>query len=151
MSGSYPASVLGSLFGSYSCADSSFCSSAIILQHRIQPEERIFMLKEEWLSLILAKLKFYEIRDKPLKHLIGKRIFLCQSKTSRVYGFARVDDSVGPLDEHKWDAMRHGHRVPGGPIYKQSYALKLSGVVRLQRSFRIRRQPGSVGIQVGPG
>ena len=123
-----------------------------VLQHRILQDERIFILKKKWLDLILARIKFYEIRDKPLKDLIGKRIYLCESATSTVYGYACVDDSIGPLDtKEKWDALRDGHRVPGGALYKQSYALKLSGATRMKSPVRIWRKRGSVGIQVGPG
>ena len=119
-----------------------------VLQHRILQDDRIFIVKKKWLELILARIKFYEIRDKPLKGLIGKRIYLCESATSTVYGYACVEDSIGPLDtKEKWDALRDGHRVPGGALYKKSYALKLSGARRMKSPVQIRRNRDEIAIR----
>ena len=108
-------------------------------------------MKSKWLTLILNGIKDLEIRDKPGKTVLGKRIFLCESGTASVYGYATVDEVLGPLSEQDWIRLRKRHCVQGGRIYKKdNYAWVLSGVTRCHQT-RIKRKLGSVGSQVGPG
>ena len=79
------------------------------------------------------------------------RIYLCQSKTSTVFGHARVEEVLGPLRADEWETLREGHGVPGGRLYQHTYAWVLRDVQRLEPPVRIRRKPGSVGLQYGSG
>jgi hypothetical protein len=110
------------------------------------------MLKEIYLELILKKIKDLEIRPQQGTTIRGKRIFLCQSRTSTVFGYAHVEDVLGPLCPTAWAALRSRHCVPGGQLYasNKNYAWVLSGVTRCH-PIRITRKAGSIGIQVGPG
>jgi|SouAtlMetagenome_1021521.scaffolds.fasta_scaffold12058_3 hypothetical protein len=118
---------------------------------RIQEDDRIILLQPEWLKLVLNGIKDLEIRDKAGKSVVNKRIWLCESRTSTVFGYAHVDNVLGPLCEEEWAALRPRHRVEGGGRYRTNYAWVLTGVTRLKCPVRIKRKWGSVGIQVGPG
>ena len=151
-----PNSLGGDTFTPDPSPDTSDNTSVRALQHRIGENDRIIgkndkvlIVKKKWLDLIFAKIKQLEIR--PYPGVKGKRIFLCESGTSRVFGAARVDDSLGPLDDDDWVRLRDQHRVPGEKLYTRNFAWQLSNVERWSRSVQIRRKPGSIGDQNGPG
>ena len=110
----------------------------------------ILIVKWKWLKRILAGSKTHEIRCRPCPAYKGKRLWLAASGTSRVFGSARVQDSIGPLSEVEWHTSRPFHCVEGPRLYKRTYAWVLENVTRCTPK-RITRKPGAIGVQLGPG
>ena len=123
------------------------------LQRRIRSNDRILLVQEKWLDKIFSGEKSLEIRPIAGRNtVLGKRIYLCQSGTKAVVGYAVVSHSLGPLGHQAWEDLRAAHRVEGGRMYgDHTFAWRLQGVTRLKYRVRIERNVGSVGIQVGPG
>ena len=110
------------------------------------------MLKPKWLDLILDNVKDLEIRRTPGHTVVNERIWLCQSGSKAVFGYARVAAVMGPLTAEQWAELRPRHGVEGGWLYGTStFAWVLTGAVRLERPLPIERKPRSIGTQVGPG
>ena len=80
------------------------------------------MVKEIWLQKIFNNEKNYEIRGTAGHTVLGNRIFLCQSGTKTVYGYAYVAAVLGPLDASEWEKLRPGHLVQGPRMYATTYA-----------------------------
>ena len=118
---------------------------------RRSPESTVIVLLPQWLQAIFNLTKTLEIRGMACRHLIGQRIFLCESGSSRVFGSAVVSEVVGPISKNDWCMLRAAHCVPGPPLYAHSYGWRLSNVTRFQRPIVIHRKRGSIGIQKGPG
>ena len=119
-----------------------------MLQRRIKEDDGVLVVRDIRLEKIFSGTKWLEIRPHSVKQ---GRIYLCQSKTSTVFGHARVEEVLGPLRADEWETLREGHGVPGGRLYQHTYAWVLRDVQRLEPPVRIRRKPGSVGLQYGSG
>ena len=61
------------------------------------------MVRDIWLEKIFSGTKWLEIRPHSVKQ---GRIYLCQSKTSTVFGHARVEEVLGPLRADEWETLR---------------------------------------------
>ena len=104
----------------------------------------------EWLELILNGDKKLEIRGKACTNKVGKRVWLCASRTGMVTGKATVKGSR-KLSAQEWENTRGQHCVPGGRIYGAStHAWELAGAQRVA-PVAIVRKHGSVDWQIGPG
>lgn len=118
------------------------------MMYRIGPTDRILIVQEEWLNKIFSGEKTIEIRN--FFNAFG-RVYLCQSGTKKVFGYAEVVRVDGPLSDLEWENLRDGHGVPGGRRYgDNTYAWHLRDVTRLKCPVPIQRKPGSVGTQIGP-
>lgn len=94
--------------------------------------------------------KTLEIRGKACTGKVGKRVWLCASKTSMVTGMATVTGSR-KVSAHEWESTRNQHRVPGGRWYgDKTHAWELAGAQRIA-PVAIVRKHGSVDWQTGPG
>ena len=84
-----------------------------------------------------------------VKH-VGRRVWLAASGTSTVYGHAVLAESIGPLSEDTWSAMRARHHVHGPRMYGGStHAYVLRHVSRCE-PLPIQRKAGAMGFQTGP-
>tara|TARA_B110001452_G_C15115788_1_gene388952 strand:- start:337 stop:720 length:384 start_codon:yes stop_codon:yes gene_type:complete len=116
----------------------------------IGSEDSILVIKPEWLEPILNGDKTAEIRSSACKSKVGKRIWLCASRSGLVTGKARVT-GCEKLTESAWKSMyprhlvRH-HRPYGG----RTHAWLLADVERVA-GIRIVRKEGAVIWQIGPG
>ena len=91
-------------------------------------EDRILIILEKWLEKILNGEKTIEIVDKAARKLLGKKIFLAMSGTSKVYGSAVVQSCTLIESAAHWDELRPMHRVPGARMYRRPHAWKLTSV-----------------------
>jgi hypothetical protein len=117
----------------------------------IGPQDRILVVKKHWLELILGGQKTLEIRRYPCHSLLGKRIWLCMSGSSAVYGSALIRSTSDALSQEKWVELRYAHLVDGDRMYARSFAWELVDVETLARPVNICRKKGSIDIQIGPG
>ena len=118
---------------------------------RIHAEDRILIIKQNWLEMILAGDKTMELRGNRYTSLVGTYIWLCPSDTAHVIGRALVTSVVGPMDAAALRSCRALHHWHGPVPYAHTYGWNLSRVDRLDAPIPIVRKRGSVILQVGPG
>ena len=117
---------------------------------RIGKYDNILIIQPHWLEEILNG-KSWEIRGKSCHGKVGKRIWLCASRSKSVSARAKVVACHGPLSEDQWEASKDKHRVFGPRRYgSHTYAYELAQVARVQPA-PIQRKQGSVDWQTGPG
>ena len=122
-----------------------YCCSRVT----IGSKDSILCILPEWLDRILDEGKTAEIRGKPCWDKIGKRIWLCASRSAMVTGRATVIGCV-KLTRSDWKSMRSQHLVPGKRLYgNRTYAWLLADVQRVA-GIPIARKRGSVDWQTGP-
>ena len=106
--------------------------------------DRILVLKQNWLSLVLDADKRMEIRSKRLR--AGKCFF---GWKGTIYASATLGDAVEIRDAHQWESLRHLHRVPGNVLpYKRTFGLPIQSVERLSPSVPYHHPKGAVGIVI---
>ena len=114
----------------------------------------VLIIKPEWGEKILNGEKRMEIRrNRCLKH-VGKRIGLCFSGTSAVYGFVDFVANMGPLSGQEWDALRPWHCVPGDALpygkntcgWVMARPERLANPMRIERSATVIWQPVHAGM-----
>ena len=104
--------------------------------------ERILILREHWLELILSGEKTLEIRGKRLKQgdvWLGYR--------QEVMGKAYLGEAIFIDSAEAWNARRSQHRVETRALpYKKTWALPLAKVLRLPKTMPYLHPRGAVGI-----
>jgi hypothetical protein len=121
-----------------------------LLWLRIGNHEPIAVILPDPLKRILDGTKRWEIRSRPLRKHIGKRLWLAQSGSSTVYGHSKLVDSIGPLSPDTWSAKRTQHQVDGERMYgDHTHAWVLHDVCRCD-PLLIQRKAGAIQIQLGP-
>ena len=104
--------------------------------------ERILILREHWLELILSGEKTLEIRGKRLKQgdvWLGYR--------QEVMGKAYLGEAIFIDSAEAWNARRSQHRVETRALpYKKTWALPLAKVLRLPKTVPYLHPRGAVGI-----
>lgn len=86
------------------------------LHGRSDARRVVLIIKRKWGRLILNGEKVLEIRRGNNKKHVGKRIGLCFSGTSAIYGFVDFVRTAGPLDARAWSALSSEHCVPGNAL-----------------------------------
>ena len=104
--------------------------------------DRILVLKQNWLALVLAGDKTLEVRGKRLR--AGRCFFGCKGA---IYASAALDDAIEILDTQQWDSLRSQHRVPGNDLpYKRTFGLPLHSIERISPPIPFHHPKGAVGI-----
>lgn len=106
------------------------------------PGDRILILKQPWLDLILSGLKTLEIRSRRLArqtYFLGCRRY--------IYGSAVVSDAFVIDTPMQWRALLPQHRwdVAQQP-FRMTWAHKLSRVARAQAPVPYMHPRGAIGI-----
>ena len=104
--------------------------------------DRILVLKQNWLALVLAGDKTMEVRGKRLR--AGRCLFGCKGT---IYASATLDDAIEIPDAQQWDSLRHLHRVPEQALpYARTLGLPINDVERLNPPIPFHHHKGAVGI-----
>ncbi|CAE7505467.1 unnamed protein product, partial [Symbiodinium sp. CCMP2592] len=104
------------------------------------PEEgdRIMVMKEAWLQLVMNRLKTLEIRGAPAA--LGRTWLGCNGQ---IHGAANIVN-CSIITEADFQATRAQHRHLGEmPNYKKTYALTLQDVTQLEPSIDYYRLPAT--------
>ena len=110
----------------------------------MQPRDgdRILLLKQNWLALVLAGDKTMEVRGKRLR--AGKCFF---GWKGTIYASATLGDAVEIRDAHQWESLRHLHRVPEQALpYARTFGLPIHDIERLNPPIPFHHPKGAVGI-----
>ena len=103
--------------------------------------DKILIVKQPWLDLILTGLKTMEIRGRPLRsgwYWIGHG--------GKIYGRVSLDTAVRVQNKAHWQALRSMHCVEAEePIYKKSFGLPIVEAERLP-SIPYKMKKGAIGI-----
>ncbi len=104
--------------------------------------ERILILREEWLELILDGRKTLEIRGARLREgdvWLGSRC--------AVSGKARLGPAVPIGTKQEWAALRPRHLVADAALpYKTTWGLPLQSITRLRDAVPFLHCRGAIGI-----
>ena len=104
--------------------------------------ERILVLRQHWMNLILNGEKTLEIRRKRLKQgdvWLGYR--------QEIVGKAYLGEAIFINSTEAWNARRSQHRVETrGLPYKKTWALPLAKVFRLPKTVPYLHPRGAIGI-----
>ena len=104
--------------------------------------DRILVLRERWLGLILQGHKVVEIRGRPLRR--GTYFLGCKSK---IYGSCVVGDVAPVTSAADWRALLPRHLVDTPePPYRRTFAHSLLRVARATATIPYRHPRGAVGI-----
>ena len=104
-------------------------------------EDKILILKEHWLNLILSRRKTLEIRGRALK--AGKYWLGCRGF---IHGKVLLGDAVPIPDEDTWDSLRERHCVESSFLpYKKTYGLPILTVKKV-KPVTFPHTHGAVGI-----
>ena len=104
--------------------------------------DRILLLKQNWLALVLAGDKTMEVRGKRLR--AGECFF---GWKGAIYASATLDDAIEIPDAQQWESLRHLHRVPGNVLpYARTFGLPINDVERLNPPIPFHHPKGAVGI-----
>ena len=76
----------------------------------------VLIIKPQWLELILAGEKTWEIRGQRLTKHMGQVVYLAGSGTAAISGRATLVGCHGPLSTSEWTNSFELHRVPSGEI-----------------------------------
>ena len=104
--------------------------------------DRILVLQEKYLCLVLAGSKTLEIRNMRLK---PQRFWL--GNKGLVYGEASIVGGVEVRSDTEWQWLRTQHhwQCEKRP-YKQTFAMRLSNVKRCRQPWRYTQPRGAIGI-----
>ena len=104
--------------------------------------DRILVLKQKWLGLVLVGDKTMEVRGKRLKAGVA---YVGWKGT--IYASATLGDAVEIRDTQQWDSLRDQHRVPGQVLpYKRTFGLPIHNIERLNPPVSFRHPKGAIGI-----
>ena len=104
--------------------------------------DRILVLKQNWLALVLDGNKIMEVRGKRLK--AGAAYF---GWKGAIYASATLGDAVDIRDVQHWDSLRSQHRVPGNVLpYRRTFGLLIQSVERISPPVPFHHPKGAVGI-----
>ena len=104
--------------------------------------DRILVLKQKWLGLVLAGDKTMEVRGKRLR--AGVAYF---GWKGAIYASATLGDAVEICDIQQWDNLRSQHCVPERVLpYKRTFGLPIHNIERLVKPLSFRHPKGAVGI-----
>ena len=110
----------------------------------MQPRDgdRILVLKQNWLALVLDGDKTMEVRGQRLK--AGAAYF---GWKGAIYASATLGDAVAIRDVQHWDRLRSQHRIPGNVMpYKRVFGLPIQSVKRVSPPIPFLHPKGAVGI-----
>ena len=103
--------------------------------------DRILVLREPWLRMILAGEKTLEIRGRALA---SGQYWLGCAKT--IHGAVVFGDPLPIRSRQEWEALRPRHRVDSHELpYKKTYGLPILSV-RATRRVPYHHPKGAVGI-----
>ena len=101
-----------------------------MMEEAPKPNDRILLLRQPWLGLILAGEKTLEIRGRALspgKYWLGHQ--------KLIYGFAMLGEAIPIRSNIAWRALVHKHRVDMPKLpYKKTWGLP---VLRAQTTRRV--------------
>jgi hypothetical protein len=108
---------------------------------------KALVIKKQWLDLILARRKSWELRGSRTK--IRGRIGLIESGSGKIMGRCELDDVRGPLSisELRRTSKKHGVRrgdFGARPPYKKTYAWVLKNPKRFRRPRPYTHPQGAV-------
>ena len=104
--------------------------------------DRILLLKQHWMALVLDGSKTMEIRGKRLK--AGVAYF---GRKGTIYACATLGDAIEIRDTQQWDSLRCQHRVPEIALpYKRTFGLPINKMECLNPPIPFRHPKGAVGI-----
>lgn len=104
--------------------------------------DRVLVLKQHWLDLLLKREKTIEVRGMPLK----SGVYYLGSK-GKIYGCALFGAPLSINDASHWDALRPKHCVPDLlPPYKRTFGLPVIRVQRLSPPLPYVHPRGAVGL-----
>ena len=106
-----------------------------------QEGDRVLVLRQPWLDLLLRREKRLEVRGKRLKsgvYFLGMK--------GLIYGCALLGDAIPIDDVAHWNALRPKHRVADPlPPYKRTFCLPVKRVA-LMSPVRYVHPRGAVSI-----
>jgi hypothetical protein len=107
-----------------------------------QAGDRILVLKQEWLDLILSGDKTLELRCQPLKPGLA---FLGHKGV--IHGIATLGDAVAIPDLSSYGALAEKHMCLADKLpYKKTWGLPLLAVRRLTSTVPYVHRRGAIGI-----
>ena len=110
-------------------------------QKRPKENDRILVLKKEWLALILTKQKTLEIRNRRFKG--GIWWLGCKGK---IYGYAYLGDAMQIFDEREWQEAREKHHMQiAKPPYPKTYGMPILKVMRTPH-IKYAHPQGAIGV-----
>ena len=81
----------------------------------------VLIIKPEWLELILAGEKRWEIRGARQRKHVGRTVYLAASESAAISGRAELVACHGPLSKSEWEKSYELHRVPSGELAHPSH------------------------------
>ena len=108
------------------------------------------IIQPQWLKLIVEGKKSLEIRGTTCKNVVGQTVWLSASESRAVTASVKVAACDGPLSEKQFDQLRKFHLYEGRRPYNKTYVWKLEDVKSVP-PISIKRKPGSIIWQIGPG
>lgn len=81
----------------------------------------VLIIRPEWLELILAGEKRWEIRGARSVKQVGQVVYLAGSGTAAISGRAMLAACHGPLSKSEWTDSFQLHRVPSGEAVHPSH------------------------------
>ena len=104
--------------------------------------DRILVLNQKWLGLVLAGHKTMEVRGKRLR--AGAAYF---GWKGTIYASATLGDAIEICDAQQWDNLRNQHRVPEQVLpYKRTFGLPIHNIERLNPPVSFRHPKGAIDI-----
>ena len=103
--------------------------------------DKILVMQEPWLSLILSGAKTLELRGSALK---AGKYFLGHKKT--IYGVILTGQPQFIVSDEQFQAMRPLHRVIGGRPYKKTYGLPIASCRAIKPHVPYKHTKGAIGI-----
>ena len=104
--------------------------------------DRILVLKEQWLNLILRRDKTIEIRGCRFK---SGRYFL--GSKGKIYADCYIGEGIPIENMDQWQTLFHQHRVPTDfPPYKKTWVLPISDVAVMNKPICYVHPRGAIGV-----
>lgn len=104
--------------------------------------DRILILKQPWLDLILHGRKTLEIRSRRMKpgpYYLGMR--------GRIYGLVYLGTCFEIQNRTDWQRLRHQHHVPGKETpYTRTWALPILEVRSMSQGAPYQHPRGAIGV-----
>lgn len=105
--------------------------------------ERVLLIREPWLSMILSGEKLWEMRTR-LTHVRGVIGLSCPG-SNLIVGTVELVDCLGPLTEHELVKNQDKHRVPRDSQFaKYNVAWVTQSPKRLEKPLPFIQKPGAV-------
>ena len=106
-----------------------------------QPGDKILVMKEPWLSLILSGAKTVELRGAALK---GGKYFLGYKQ--KIYGVIETGHPYFIESDQQFRGLRPLHRVIGGRPYKNTFGLPIVSCRTIKPHVPYIHRRGAIGI-----